>query len=1126
MLSLVMHGAALLAMAQSEAPVIDGQLEDAYWRKVPVHRLEPDGGELRAIVRGRYLLLAARLPEPSGRVTARMTGRHPNWEDEDMLQVTEGPAIGYTDRVVRINPFGAFTTQREGQEVYANDDRYLIATHVGEKEWTVEAAFPLNLTSAPDAETMLLSVQRIRAMRFNAPQLRWRWPKMDAVTRVAVDRDAGWDAAAPMYRPEVLGNRDVLRVGKAAIPAMTAGWGDEPWRLVPPWQIMRRNEPGNPRATFETTVQAVHDGKTLAVFARAEGPDEVDKNDSLHLYFGASGSSWAQISVNAGGGLSDAAGKTGGPRISRPRDDWESGAKVSVRREKGYWTARVDVPLAAVLNILGEPETQTRLRVLLVRVRPGRKGELTETSVSTPMPGWTMLAPIRYRALELVDDVPGRLGGLTFLRGTQLQTRVWTDAERASLQPGSMIYRQQRGRAIAELEKQAKAWGAVTTREQWEQFRDERIGALQRFLGEFPVGTDLRAQVGKEYVGKGYRRQDVVYQSRPGLWIAANLYLPETVRGRVPAVIIVPSHHRPRWQMELQDMGILWARAGSAVLIADNLGHGERIQTYPWNREGYHSRYNLGLQLYVAGESLIKWMVWDVMRSVDFLESRAEVDAKRIVLLGAVAGGGDPAAVAAAMDSRVAAVAPFCYAEATPEHGGRGPWPEGLADPGWGSWESTRNLPRSIVDQFSPWVIAASVAPRHFIWSFEMGWEVEKQPAWQRFQKVFGFYGAVDRLDEAHGFGGFPGPGECANIGPSQRKTLYPELERWFGIGAPKEEPDDRRPESELTAYDPQLALRAANRPVHEIAAEIGRERLRKARAALAGLDQAGRRAWLQREWARRLGDVSVGAWRVSGNVVESEAGIQVPFWLMKGEQGEGRRPVLIAVSHAGKEGVRRNHGAELGALVRLGVTVCLVDVRGTGETAVDRRRGPSSGEVALGATELMLGGSLLGGRIKDLRAVLAYLKTRPDVDVSRIVILGDSEASVHSQRLRLDESPGWQIGPDVQYEADPMGGLVALLTALYEPGVRAVAARRTLVSYESLLADTFAYVPAHVVVPDVLSAGDISDVIGALAAAVRMEEPIDARNRFVSGGDVGGLVEWLRAQLLDPSDRRNVVRD
>ena len=91
-----------------------------------------NGGEVRLVVRGRYVLIAARLPEPSGRVTARMTGLNPNWEDEDLLRVTVGPDIGYTDRVIKVNPFGARSIEREGQSVFLNADRYLIATSMGE----------------------------------------------------------------------------------------------------------------------------------------------------------------------------------------------------------------------------------------------------------------------------------------------------------------------------------------------------------------------------------------------------------------------------------------------------------------------------------------------------------------------------------------------------------------------------------------------------------------------------------------------------------------------------------------------------------------------------------------------------------------------------------------------------------------------------------------------------------------------------------------------------------------------------------------------------------------------------------------------------------------------------------
>ncbi len=169
-------------------------------------------------------------------------------------------------------------------------------------------------------------------------------------------------------------------------------------------------------------------------------------------------------------------------------------------------------------------------------------------------------------------------------------------------------------------------------------------------------------------------------------------------------------------------MGILWARAGSAVLVIDQIGHGERSQTYTWNREDYHSRYLLGMQLYLAGESLLQWMVWDIIRGVDLLVEHPAIDEKRIVLLGAVAAGGEPALVAAALDRRIAAVAPFNF---------------GRAAPGWGSWESTRNLRRGIVDQFFPWVIGASVAPRRFVYSNEMGWNPERHEAWAWYQKVF-----------------------------------------------------------------------------------------------------------------------------------------------------------------------------------------------------------------------------------------------------------------------------------------------------------------------------------------------------------------------------------------------------
>ncbi len=487
---------------------------------------------------------------------------------------------------------------------------------------------------------------------------------------------------------------------------------------------------------------------------------------------------------------------------------------------------------------------------------------------------------------------------------TKFETRVLSPSQRKQFNLADMVQQQIRGRILEALESEKHARDQLQTRKDWERFRDPRIHALADSLEPFPTRTALETRVIKTFDGEGYRRQDLVYRSRPGLWVTANLYLPANPRGPMPGIVIVHSLHRPKSQPELQDMGILWARSGCAVLIMDQIGYGERLQTYPWNREGYNSRYITGMQLSLIGESLMKWMVWDVMRGVDLLVARSDVNRQQIILLGAVAGGGDVAAVTAALDTRIAAVVPFNFGEASPEQAAKSLWPAGMADPGWGDWDSTRSLPGSIAHQFFPWIIDASVAPRRLIYSYELGWNVANQPAWKRYQKIFGFYGAEDHLGEAHGFGSFPGPGEAANIGPSQRQTIYPYFKRWFNIPVPAHEPDDRRPESELQCLTPAIASELNMETVHHLAATMAASELHSARSKLAKMSSQDRRTWLQKKWAAKLGDIEPNRspqatsywkkpWRnatVEALTLEVEPGIIVPMLLVHSQTYIGGR--------------------------------------------------------------------------------------------------------------------------------------------------------------------------------------------------------------------------------------------
>lgn len=292
--------------------------------------------------------------------------------------------------------------------------------------------------------------------------------------------------------------------------------------------------------------------------------------------------------------------------------------------------------------------------------------------------------------------------------------------ERTELAP--MLERDLHRRHEAANRRDAAAWAQVASREDWERFLTPRLEALRASLGCFPsLPVELKTWTTGSVEGDGFQIRKVLFESRPGVLVTANLYLPSPRRDGMPAILIVHSHHNPKTQGELQEMGITWARQGCRVLVMDQLGYGERRQHRPGSRQDYRFRAITGTQLHLIGESLMGWMVWEIGRGIDLLLRQPGVDPEKLILIGAVAGGGDPAAVAAALDARVRCVIPFDFGGPQPET----PYP--LADDaeesfdylGRGSWESTRNLRLSGRDGFLPWVIVAAVAPRRLVYAHE-----------------------------------------------------------------------------------------------------------------------------------------------------------------------------------------------------------------------------------------------------------------------------------------------------------------------------------------------------------------------------------------------------------------------
>lgn len=1164
----------------ASAVVLDGDLQDALWMQAKPGKLMPlergvpaeTGGEVRVLLSGRYLYLAARLPEPSGRFTARSIGKNPYWEEEDSLTFVIRVAHE-NDWMLQVGPLGAYSVKWRwtGEpDWYTSQPEkcsgFLVTAAMGQEDWRVEAAIPLAELGSPDRGAVHIYAERVRAARPGAPAEKWHWPGDQPMAEVPAAPSFDAKAPDPVFKPQRLGNSEpAIEVGRReSIPALESEWTDDAWRDVPVWRLYR-NEPGSRAPHFATEIKMVQDGKTLAVMARCAEPyatvaqtqerdGPADRDDSLQVYLATSGSSYVKYAVNARGYVQDANGFTGGPRISRPHVEWNSPMRATARQRRGEWIARLDVPLEFVASALGETQIPKEWRILLMRHRPARPGEPEETTVLPVTESATPYCPARYRRLVLVTADPARLraapqpapsGDLAFA-----PTRVLSTEQRKQMALPEMLDRNIHDRTLTILQAEKRDWDQVRTVGDWERFRDPKLRALAASMGDFPERQALETRVTKEYRGEGYRRQDLVYQSRPGLWVTANLYLPAEARNRIPGIVIAHSLHAAKTQFELQDMGIIWARAGCAVLVIDQVGYGERAEGYPWAREFYHSRYVTGMQLYTVGESLMKWMVWDLMRGIDLLLGRKDVDDKRIILIGAVAGGGDPAAVTAALDPRVSAVVPFNFGEATPEIPRfipeKNQWPSELADPGLWDWETPRCLRRGIIDQFLQWTVCAMVAPRKFIYSYELGWNVEDLPAWARYKKVFELYHARDNLADAHGFGPFPGPGECWNVGPAQRRSLYPTLERWFGIPMPfaaaetsiranlAMEPGDRRPESELAVLDPATAGELHMRTVHEIARDIAQSKVELVRAKLAGMQPAGRADWLRTELAKRLGDVEPNQrpaasvhWTkklpdaiVEGITIEVEPDITVPLLLFR-PTAKGPVPVVVGLAEGGKELFLETRTSEIEALLHRGVAVCLPDVRGTGETSPDGRRDPENDENMQAVNEEMLGETLLGRRLKDVRTVLAYIEQRPDLDANRIALWGESLAPVNDAHFVMDELSLWQVGPEIQHQGEPLGGLLAMLGALYNPRVRAVAVRNGLASFSSILEEAFLYVPADITVPGFLETGDIADVAAILSPRpMLLADMIDGKNRVMAASDLRARMDpAVRAYRQTPSN-------
>ncbi len=360
----------------------------------------------------------------------------------------------------------------------------------------------------------------------------------------------------------------------------------------------------------------------------------------------------------------------------------------------------------------------------------------------------------------------------------------------------------------------------------------------------------------------------------------------------------------------------------------------------------------------------------------------------------------------------------------------------------------------------------------------------------------------------------------CTNIGRHHRKRIHSVFKRWFDISVTQDDEYSHRLKSEdLRSMTVEARRDLKPRKLFEILTDVGRKHVDAASNRLASNSPAVRRKQLRADWEQLLGDIQphrevqvlsrkseFAADKtivVERSALQTEPGIVVPMILMYPNREE-RQPsrIVVAVSQSGKKKFLRERSREIAELLDGGAIVCLLDVRGAGASRGSRGGGNSSTSYYA----LFFETPMLGYRLRDLRAVLKYLRTRDDFDLREFALWGDSFTPPNARDADFQVPKRVSGRPRF---SEPLGGLLAMLGALYEDDVRAVYIHGGLSGYSDVLTGPYVYIPHDVVVPGALTRGDLADLAASLAPRpLRLDGVVDGLNREVPLDEVRSTYE------------------
>jgi len=363
------------------------------------------------------------------------------------------------------------------------------------------------------------------------------------------------------------------------------------------------------------------------------------------------------------------------------------------------------------------------------------------------------------------------LGGMVFL------LPAWLGAQRRADDP---LLQWMNGIAQQQLQQREDAVVAIHTVAEAEARKKVVRERLLKSIGGLPdYRGPLNARVVGQIPANGYVIEKVIYESLPHFYVTANLYRPNQP-GRYPAVLVQAGHVQEGKPAE-EKIAANLAMKGFVALAFDPIGQGEREETYdrltsrPAAGWSVNEHSHTGAQAMLVGEGLARYFIWDAMRSLDYLDTRADVDSTRIGAAGC-SGGGALTAFIGGLDPRIKAAVPACYPSSYRllyiVHGGP---------------DAEMSFPQSIANGLDIADFMEMSAPTPWL---VMETENDYFPAAgaklvaDEARRFFSLYGAEDKVDLFVGHGPHGTPLE-------NREAIYKWMIRWLknGQGDFREQP-------------------------------------------------------------------------------------------------------------------------------------------------------------------------------------------------------------------------------------------------------------------------------------------------------------------------------------------------